>query len=388
MAKKPTQTEINEALQKICKHALFVNSPQNTRLLSYLVEQAIKGNKIKEHVIGLDVFPDSYSLEKNDGSVRVYMYKLRKKLEKYYALESKHTTLVFEIKKGQYNLSFSDIKNYDASKKASKKSIEIPLKQLYFWAIILFLLASFAFFYTHLFPKNNYCWNAFFSGKEKNLCLVADHFVTMNKDQNNFSISNEINNQNEFIVYANKHNEAHFEIADFTLFTKMAPFTIQTLTAWFYDNRSDFLLKTDSDFKYEESREKNILYVGQFKTMKESKSIFLKNSKKFKINKDGFSYIESGGIKNYTTTFNQSNKTEYALVSFEKTSNNKEALFFVSNHDIGVLATVRNFTDRNWLENFYKNLPTKTSHFNALFEVHGIQRTDMNCKLVQLEILD
>ena len=75
------------------------------------------------------------------------------------------------------------------------------------------------------------------------------------------------------------------------------------------------------------------------------------------------------------------------MVSYNPLSNGKNALYFVSNNDIGVMATVRNFTDEKWLKEFAKQFPDESKHFNALFEVSGLQRTDVSCKLVELEVL-
>lgn len=51
------------------------------------------------------------------------------------------------------------------------------------------------------------------------------------------------------------------------------------------------------------------------------------------------------------------------------------------------MPTVINFTDSKRLEKFYDELPENTKYVNALYEVQGMQRTDMSCKLVEIEIL-
>ena len=107
----------------------------------------------------------------------------------------------------------------------------------------------------------------------------------------------------------------------------------------------------------------------------------------FSTYKDGFKFKNDTSEKVYNTIFEQNGNIEYAMVSYNSYSPGKKALFFVSNNDIGVIATVRNFTNPKWLSSFGHQLPKSTQYFNALFEVSGIQRNDTNCKLVALEIV-
>lgn len=60
----------------------------------------------------------------------------------------------------------------------------------------------------------------------------------------------------------------------------------------------------------------------------------------------------------------------------------------MSNYDIGVMATLRNLTNKVWLKEFYKKLPSKKNNFNALFKVSGIHRTDVSCELLELEVIE
>ena len=66
-------------------------------------------------------------------------------------------------------------------------------------------------------------------------------------------------------------------------------------------------------------------------------------------------------------------------------NNNKSYLFFLSKHDFGNMATVKYFTDIAHLEEFKKLVPS--NHFEALFEVKGIMRTDFEMKLIRYNAL-
>lgn len=388
----PDKQIIEQFLHQVCNHKYFKKSPRNVRLLNFLVEQAIARVDVKEHVIGLELFENSYDPEKNDGKVRVYMFNLRKKLQEYYESDGKEDALFFEIKKGQYNLNFVDRKIEETKKDSLIVKIVKKTSVTQKIVSVVLLSLAIAFFISFLKPeKEKYCWNSFFESNAKNICVVSDHFVVSEKENTGGWVSSYIsgiNNDSDLMEYAHKRSDKVFQSADYSLLTKMAPLSIHQLTKWFIANKSDFLVRLESEFGYDEARENNILFIGQFKTMNASKSFFLNNSKHFSVFKDGFKYVNGEGEKFYTTRLEESQRTEYAMVSFMKLENGKNALFLTSNNDIGTIATVRNFTDYAWLKEFYDSMPEECTYFNALFEVSGMVRTDMSCKLVQFEVLN
>ncbi|WP_139958847.1 helix-turn-helix domain-containing protein [Flavicella sediminum] len=389
MTSKTDNNIIKEALDKLCAHPLFVNSSVYTRLLTYLVEKAIQKEDIKEYTIGADLFGKNYLSDKNDGTVRTYMYKLRKKLAAYYADQTIENEIIFEIKKGQYNLEFITKEKFKKDK--FSPTIQILLK--YIKSVnFLFLFAILLFFgikaYLNQPPA---MWGNFFKSSSNNLVVMSDHYVLMAKNQygeEHATIYGKINNGADFLKFKKEHPDRSIKTTDFTLLSKMAPYSIYTLSEWFLGMNTHFKLQLESQLTLNEIKQHNIIFIGQHKTMNISSSFFLKDSKMFSIYKDGFKYEFEGQEKIYNTKHESKGKVEYAMVSFVSISPEKEAIYFVSNNDIGVMATLRNFTNKDWLKTFGSKLPNKKNKFNALFEVSGLQRTDMSCKLVALEILD
>ncbi len=168
----------------------------------------------------------------------------------------------------------------------------------------------------------------------------------------------------------------------------MAPFTTKRLTEWFVANRQDFSLKLESKLTYEDVRDHNIIFIGQYKTMNLSMSFFLKNSKTFSTFGDGFRYSGESVTEDYNSHFGKSGYIEYAMVSYTSISPGKSAMYFVSNNDFGTMAVVNHFTTPAFLKEFYRQLPSGSCSFNALFKVEGIERVDISCELVKLEVID
>jgi len=385
---------ISEYLNKICNDRMFEKSPRNVRLLNFLVEQSIKEKDVSEYIVGIELFQESYNPNSNDSKVRVYMYNLRKKLKEYYINSGEEDKIIFILEKGQYNLKF-EYKNQNDGVKSNNTIVSKfkgnILKIIIFIGSILLLMFTALWAFKNLFKEDVYCWNTFFESTS-NICVMADQTIiykTVNSDRM-ATMNLFINNKLDFINYIEKHPKDSVKLADYTLFSKMAPFSVKILTEWFLKHNSNFSLRLESNFEMDETRTNNLLYIGQYKTMSTSRSIFLKDSKIFKNNTGINGFVVSRGDTEiiYTSNIKSGVMSEYALVSYVELENGKKALFFVSNNDIGVMATVNNFMDKKWLTNFYKNLPANKKHFNALFEVKGANRTEIDCKLVEFEILN
>ncbi|WP_121068854.1 helix-turn-helix domain-containing protein [Maribacter vaceletii] len=391
MITEKEKKSINKALNQICSHRIFLNSPTHILLLKYLVKKTINEEEINEVTIGSNLYGIDYSENKRNSTVRSYMYKLRKKLTEYYKETEGNEDIIFEIIKGQYNLSFLSVDEYYKSKPNYSKSVKIPTKYIKLAFVFLIITIASLLVIQKYLKKPSFIWEDYFRKGAKNLLVLSDQFIVYEKltDGKTYGVSYpEINNYNDFIKYTKAHTDKELSTTDYTLMSKMAPYTTKALSYWFCSNDSDFQLELESKLKYKDIQNHNILFIGQYKTMNLSKSLFLKKSKIFATFNDGFKYTKDGIEKIYNTEFSANEKVEYAMVSYTSLNPNKSALYFVSNNDIGVMATVRKFTNKKWLATFKSELQGKSQHFNALFRVSGLQRTDISCELIKLEIVN
>lgn len=395
MNAKPAKELIDKFQLQICEDRSFEKSPRNVRLLKFLIDKAITETDVNEYIVGLELFEKNYKPENNDSKVRVYMFNLRKKLEEYYNNAGKNDELKFVLNKGQYNLEFEIHENRENETSTEKTNIHHKKHKI--WqtveiALALVLVLFISYFILNKNNNNTFCWEPFFTKNANNICITADQTICykMINGEKVATIIFGINSENDFIDYLNTNTKDTVLLADYTLFSKMAHYSVKRLTEWFVGHGSNFSLRSESRFRTDELRDNNILYVGQFKTMNASEALFLKDSKVFGVRStvNGFIVRKDGHETKYIAHSQKDVRTEYAMVSFVKLESGKNALFFVSNNDIGVMATVNNFTNKEWLTNFYKNLPANTKYFNALFEVSGLQRTEIDSKLVELELVE
>lgn len=372
--------DIQQALTKVCRSAVLEKSPQNVKIMEFLVDQALKGEFVKEFSLGIAIFGERYKPEESTSKVRVAMYKFRKKLEQYYLEEGKDDSIVFVVKKGQYNLEFIHQHNLKERKYRAK-----PLQLI--GAVVSFIAIAMLLFCTHKKPET--FWDYYFATNSNNLCFVSDQFVVseqLPKDDYQFITSTHINSEEDFLNAPKYQNNTHTKVANFTYTSQMAPIAINDLAPWFTINKSKMTVRLESEFQFNDVADHNLIFLGHYRQYQNAKTLFLSNSKVFKAQKNGFMYYQGSDSVHYKNSFVDMERIDYTMVSFMNLDNDKKALFIASNNDIGVIALSRKLSDREQLKEFYTHIPDTATYFNALFKVYGMKRTDMGCDLLHIEL--
>jgi CheY-like chemotaxis protein len=98
------QTGVREQLDRILNSERFQKSPQLSRFLRFCVEQTLLGNqdKLKEIILGIEVFRREPFDPRLDPIVRVEARRLRSKLDEYYAAEGSGDAVVISFQRGDY----------------------------------------------------------------------------------------------------------------------------------------------------------------------------------------------------------------------------------------------------------------------------------------------
>ena len=96
-------------IQRIVQSKAFRTSEVHRNLLSYLAEKSLSGNadSLKEYTVGLDVFakPDSYD-PRQESTVRMHVARLRQKLAEYYRTEGAEDSIILDLPKGGFKVTF------------------------------------------------------------------------------------------------------------------------------------------------------------------------------------------------------------------------------------------------------------------------------------------
>ncbi len=375
--------ELKSQLQKIIESTRFSRSNVNVALLNLLFNSTIEGKKLKETTIGTEIFGKNYDPIKNDTKVRVYVHNLRKKLAEYYEESEETDEIIFEIEKGQYQISFR--KPQPKAKTFGSRSMILGLL-----LIVLSIISVWVFVVSPRF-KQTPLWGSFKSNKFPFTVLIGDHFTVEAKvPTGGTGVFRDfaINSKQEFSEYISKNpeNAPHMLPNRYPYITKMGVYCSKSLSGFFYNKGVSFDLMLKSEWDNTRINSENVIYAGQFKTMGFLKELFLENYPHYNIENSSIRIInkETGDQMNYNSETGEQ-VIDYTLVSLIKGFQGNEILLFASDHDVGVIHMVDYFTNEDSVKAFYNRHHIDESGFSAVFKVSGWERTGLSMELMSVE---
>lgn len=372
-------------LSKVLGSQFFAKSSNNLALLRFLGESAIAGQHVKESIIGLALFGKAFDLDQNSARVRVNVYNLRQKLQKYYATEGQSDALVLSIPKGQYNLVFS------AREKANKRKLAKGWTTNFAWGITV-LLAIILLFQLVNKPSITRMpfWQDFFTNGKTTSVFVGDVFSFRGNTE--FSSENVIrdfrfNNSQEFYDYLELHPEikGQYKPNYFTYLTYMGPASVNRFSRMFASHGLDLEVSLSSNSDFQDIKTNNCIYVGPLTNKNRFVALFNYQSESIKI--------EDYHIVLYDSLHNEQGRfygvgdditTDYALITRIPGPENTEQFLFFASHDIGIVGVLDFFTNSDSLSSIRKKLPINSKYFSAIFKISGLERTSMKAELLYL----
>ena len=136
-------SDLEQELQQVEASGILGRSSVYARLLRYLMQATVDGSLPKEADIAAEVFSRPDFDPSNDSSVRVYVHKLRQKLDAYYAELTPPSERRLIIPKGEYRLRFGESDNPAVPKFAVSRGKGSPWRIAAMGAIFLALAAVF-----------------------------------------------------------------------------------------------------------------------------------------------------------------------------------------------------------------------------------------------------
>ena len=373
-----------ELTEIILQSKVFQKSPKSSALLRYLVKATIEGTFLKEDVIDFEFFGEKSNFDRNNPRVRVNMYNLRKKIDKYYQTEGKHSHWKLIIEKGQYHVHFEN-----------QTKNNTYFKKKYFLKAIphIGLLIVSTCFLLKLYVKNYpEIWSDFFTNKKETTLIIGDVFGIAGKTitgSGGWTRSYNINNIHQYLELISKKPELEKTTSpsDYSYSSSMGVIASHCLTNLFTKYEKSFDIRFSSSISVEDIKRTNIIYAGPLKNENTFISLFNDSNSNFKITGNKITYIDPVSQKNkffWLDIGNRGNK-DLAIVSKFSGPLNNEVFLFFSNHDLGVKATVEKFTNLDSLKIFNKKHNIGNQNFTAVFVAEGKERT--NLKLETLKVI-
>ena len=278
-------------IKKIVSDTNFENSRHNKELLLYFLNCSLKGIIPTEIDIAQNVFQKDESFDPTtDTLVRVYVHKLRKKLEQYYQDCGKHDKVRVEISKGRYEIQFIE---YDRFKKNfwSKVTIKdwIYLGIIFTFCIVLLFVYPFSVFdnnnskIKNLITTDNPIWSTFFNNGFPSTLLIGDHLSYFEFDKNlgreRLLTDWEITTKDQFDDFAKNNPERIVRQQDHGSLPDNSIYNLHDLENVFYSFNQRPEIKLSSlfmanEYNFTDIVGRNIIYIGGFKNLRRLKNIF------------------------------------------------------------------------------------------------------------------
>ncbi len=276
-----SNTHIHEHLERVIQSKLFRQSQTNQKLLTYLVEESLKGNIPREMDIAIDFFGKDASYNPADDSlVRSHLYTLRQKLEKYNLTEGKNDELRFVIPKGRYEVVCVETPTPTQSPHIKRKVVYWCIGAIF--GLVLFIAG-------HLIhdasldqrsaklaaiDKNHPIWADFIKSDKPLLIVLGDYFIFWERQK--FTSGDRkirdgaINSVEDLETFKQENPERGKLITDNTG-SYLSPdlvFGLSDILPFFSLHHKTYALSTASLLSEQDLREYNTIFIGPYKTLR------------------------------------------------------------------------------------------------------------------------
>ncbi|MGC6432393.1 MAG: hypothetical protein ACON5F_15215 [Jejuia sp.] len=382
-----------ELTEQIISSKSFGRSDTYANMLRYLVKCSIEDNIPKETTIANDIFGKENFDPAESTLIRVYAYNLRKKLQKYYENEGVNDKIILQIPKGNYEVLFVN--------KSKEKSTLFPPSRIWGIAIILtFLLVPFLFDFNKLNEAASLAlWEDILEGERTSMLVLGDLFIYSEEDsikERQVTIRDPfINSKAEFesLKLNDDNKTSSLEPLSYAFLIRNSATWVKDLSKVFYQADTDFIIRTMSRFNPKELSDNDLVVVGMLKTLGVFKDYFSKEG--YQINGDILTHIneKSGEISIYSPKGDADQyHTDYAIILKVNGPNNNSIYLFAGIWDTGASQSLKTFTDyklaldiQNQLKETFGEIPDS---YKILLEVSGIDRMELNSKIIHLEKID
>jgi hypothetical protein len=398
-------------LDEILQSESFANSKLNCKLLSYLVECSIEEKSPSEYSIAIDVFNKDSGFNPNeDTNVRVSVYNLRKKLERYYQNMGKRKKLRVKIPKGHYEVEFF---NY------SKENILDKFKTPVYWLLVLVfgLILTILYLYSQIpshkelqkIPNQDNFINKLFSdlttSKKSKLITLGDDFIYYS-DFSEFKTTSErkmirnsnINSEEQFEKYKSlDSSRENFKKLPFSFFNQAAVWATPLVTKIFNNLDLEYTLKGSSSLTTNELKSHDIFFLGSFWTLGILEPIISKLNISYNIIGDETLTIVNPSNRDSTLIFQRTgvpafDHVDYSLFIKVPGPNNNTIFLSTSFYATGTVGAIKFLTTKKSMQEleakFTKSFSKVPDSYMIILKSTGYNREVLSTELIEIYEID
>jgi len=359
------------------------------KLLTYLVERALRGEVPKEFDISVDVFGKTRtSVDAPDAQTRVYVYKLRARLDSYYAGFGKADPFRLEIPKGTYHLSaVPDEREARPARRPFAFATYAALSLLTVSLVLNFVQFRGDSAQGEPPVLDDPVWSGLNASARPILIAVGDHFFFGEVGSHVRIRDVTINSKEELRTSAEHQTSAELVFETLTYLPKSTVFALQAVLPRATAAGKSVSLKLVSELTPADLREYDVIYIGFVRAMAILRDYYFSRSN---FSSDpplymNLAHAESGEVFVRSGPVPQHNRDYGVFARFHGPVGN-EILVFAGIGDVGVSAIVRSLAGGAGLEQIEPMLGAERLHaeqgFEVLVEADGHSRTDLDLRVI------
>ncbi len=401
-------------IEKILNDPIFVSGEYYRPLIQYLFESYQKGFQPTETDIAVHVFgrKDNFN-PVEDTLVRVYFYRLRKKLDEYYNGHGKNDAIRLVLPKGHHNIGFK-------RQTVPTFLLKNTLHFLKFFIFSSFLILIIIIFYlgtkysalknniqykshNYIDVHNSVVWSDFVKSELMTTIVIGEVFsFYINKKEYNrewLVRDDQINSYDELLAFINekKLDKSNIYLPGWDIIPKSAASNLLKIYDVISGRKNQIEIKITSEVSLEDTRNNNIIFIGHFHNLKHL--IQYLPSERFhpivkytpsQLHPERYIQLTTPVIDTlYQVAFHYDQdaglNTDYVLVSKVLGPNDNVLLFFVSFIPLGRIETIKMFTDSKLLYQVEQEIQffseEYTQYFEMLIEVKGYEEKGFETKI-------
>jgi len=388
-------------VRKIADSGALGRSRTYLRLLEYLAARSSEGTTAKEVDIAADVFEKGGEFDSNqDSAVRVYVHNLRQKLDNYYETPGEGQTKRLRIPRGEYRLTLEALESAERGAGSSQNST----RNMWLGAITALLIAnliavgisinesSIGSQYTEIAESS--VWSGVLSDDSPLLVVVGDYFIFAELDTNGnitrmvreFHVNSSADLGDLMSFDPSRPND--YLDLDLTYLPQGTAFALKDLLKIVYTSNKTVNVIPASELRIADLKSNDILYVGYISALGVLQD-FVFSASSLRIGetydellhkRQGTYYRSSAGIPD------QNNYRDFGLVSTFPGPVDNQILIVAGTRDAGLMHTAQMLASGKDIEILESALAPmhQSNHpsFEALFEVTGLDRINLNARMV------
>lgn len=385
-----------------------------SRLFDYLLQQSLAGHRPKELEIAVSVFGKGTSFDvSQDATIRVYIHKLRRKLEEHYSTAGAGALARISIPKGEYRFVLEGTTSPPAldrepppSPAASSDKNTRPLR----WLAALLLISLLANGALIVQPgtaarrqalefegiRDHTIWSQLLDDDLPIYFVIGDYYIFGESDGamgvkrliREFDINSPGELQQK--LYAEPQLGDRYLDLDLSYLPITSAYALRQLIPIVAPKNKHIEVVLTSDLTAQMIKSAHIVYIGFLSGMGMLQDFALAPSR-FSIGQSYDELIDTRGKRTYVSQAgpngSQSIYHDYGLLSFLKGPNGNQILIVAGTRDVAVMHTAEVLSDARTLGELSKSVGN-APNFEALYEVGGINRTSVTGRLVVSSALD